>query len=135
MDTLSVRRPRYAVRVRVRRTFFFGLTLLSAVGAGALLLDVLEANGLTGIELLGLALFFGLFAWIAGSFWTAIAGFVIQLVGRDPAGLDPAEVAGRPLHARTAIVMPIYHEDPDRVGAGLDAIWSSLGRQAEQHGI
>jgi membrane glycosyltransferase len=131
MDALSARRPRYAVRVRVRRTSFFGLTLLSAIGAGALLLDVLEANGLTGIELLGLALFFGLFAWIAGSFWTAIAGFVIQLAGRDPAGLDPAEVAGRPLHARIAIVMPIYHEDPDRVGVGLDAVWSSLGQQAE----
>ncbi|MGC1729501.1 MAG: glucans biosynthesis glucosyltransferase MdoH [Steroidobacteraceae bacterium] len=134
MDTLSTRPPRYAVRVRVRRTFFFGLTLLSALGAGGLLLNVLEVNGngLTGIELLGLLLFFGLFAWIAGSFWTAIAGFVIQLVGRDPAGLDPAEVAGRPLLARIAIVMPIYHEDPDRVGAGLDAVWSSLAHQAEQ---
>jgi membrane glycosyltransferase len=134
MDTLSARPPRYAVRVRVRRTSFFGLTLLSAVGAGALLLNVLEVNGngLTGIELLGLVLFFSLFAWIAGSFWTAVAGFVIRLVGRDPAGLDPAEVAGRPLLARIAIVMPIYHEDPDRVGTGLDVVWSSLARQAEQ---
>lgn len=132
MDTLSARRPRPAARVRLRRTFFFGLTLLSAVGASALLLDILEANGLTGIELLGLALFFGLFAWIAGAFWTAIAGFAVQLLGRDRAGLDPAEVAGRPLYSRTAIVMPIYHEDPERVTAGLEAIWSSLARQTER---
>ena len=132
MDTLSARRPPRPVRVRVRRVAFFGLTLLSAVGAGALLLDILEANGLTGVELAGLALFFGLFAWIAGAFWTAIAGFAIQLAGRDPAGLDPAEVADRPLNTRTAIVMPIYHEDPDRVGAGLDAVWSSLSRQPGQ---
>jgi membrane glycosyltransferase len=119
-------------RTLARRTAFFGLTFLTSAAASALLLDVLEANGLTWVELVGLALFFILFTWIAGSFWTAVAGFVIRLVGRDPAGIDPAEVAGRPLHARIAIVMPVYNEDPERVGAGLEATWSSLQAQAEQ---
>ena len=35
--------------VRLRRTAFFGLTLLTAAAASSLLLDVLEANGLSGI--------------------------------------------------------------------------------------
>jgi membrane glycosyltransferase len=130
VDTLSHGR---GVRWRaiVRRTLFFGLTFLTAGGATALLLDVLEANGLSGIEVVGLALFFGLFSWIAGALWTAIAGFFVRLA-RDPAGIDPREVAGRPLLTRTAIAMPVYNEDPARVAIGLEAIWSSLQREPQQ---
>jgi membrane glycosyltransferase len=117
---------------RLRRLLFFGLTLGTALSASELLLDVLKANGLSTVELLGLVLFFTLFAWIAGAAWTAIAGFVIQLAGRDPAGLDPNEVRDRPLRTRTAIVMPIYNEDPQRVAAGLETIWGSLSLQRER---
>src|SRR6516165_1407234 len=128
MDAMSVPPQRLAGRwrARLRRGAFFGLTFLTAAGASALLLDVLQANGLTALEFLGLLLFFALMTWISGSLWTAIAGFVIQLAGRDPAGLDPAEVSGRALHTRTAIVMPVYNEDPERVAAGLEVVWSSL---------
>ena len=132
MDAMS--HPERGVRWRAlrRRTAFFGLTFLTSAAAAALLLDILEANGISGTELCGVALFFILFTWIAGSFWTAVAGFMIRLVGHDPAAIDPAEVAGRPLHTRVAIAMPVYNEDPQRVEAGLDATWSSL--QAEtQH--
>ena len=119
-------------RVRLRRGLFFGLTVLTAVGASALLLDVLEANGLTGIELVGLLLFFGLFTWIAGALWTAIAGFAVRLAGRDPLGIDVPAVAGRALCTRTALAMPIYNEDPQRVAAGLEAIWTSLAAERDQ---
>ncbi len=132
MDTVN-RTQRMRWRGRVRRTLFFGLTFLTAGCASALLLDVLEANGLTGLEIVGLTLFFGLFAWIAGALWTAIAGFAVQVAGRDPAGIHPQEVEGWTLRTRTAIVMPIYNEDTQRVGAGLEAMWSSLAREPE-HG-
>jgi membrane glycosyltransferase len=125
--------PQLRWRERLRRTLFFGLTFTLALCATALLLDVLHVNGLSGIEFVGMLLFFGLFAWIAGALWTAIAGFVIRLAGGDPAGLDPAEVAGRLLRTRTAIAMPVYNEDTARVAAGLEAIWASLQRQSEQH--
>jgi membrane glycosyltransferase len=130
MDTVS-RRSRW--RGHVRRTLFFGLTFLTSAGASALLLDVLEANGLSGVELFGLVLFFGLFTWIAGALWTAIAGFFVRLIGRDPGGIDVGPLAGRPLEKRTAVVMPIYNEDTERVAAGLDATWSSLLSEPEQH--
>jgi membrane glycosyltransferase len=135
MDAMNreVVSPRMRWRVRVRRTLFFGLTFAAAIGASALLLDVLRANGLTAAELVGLVLFFGLFTWIAGAFWTAIAGFAIQLAGRDRAGIDVRPLEGRALTARIAIVMPIYNEDPQRVCAGLQAIWESLGEQPECH--
>src|SRR5437879_13038537 len=95
MDALNNDGSRVRWRAGLRRSLFFGLTLLAAGWASALLLDVLKANSLNGIELLGLLLFFGLFAWIAGSAWTAIAGFAIHLAGRDPAGIDPGDVAGQ----------------------------------------
>ena len=130
MDALSERRYRW--QVRVRRTLFFGLTFLTSAAATALLLNVLEANGVSGIEVVGVVLFFALFTWIAGALWTAIAGFAMRLAGRDPLGIDVQELAGRALRTRTAVVMPIYHEDPVRVGAGLTAVWSSLARESEQ---
>jgi membrane glycosyltransferase len=134
MDALSSgwSRSQTHWHVRLRRTLFFGLTFLTAGCASALLLDVLQANSLSGIELLGLLLFFVLFAWIASSFWSAIAGFAIQLAWRDPAAIQLSEVAGRPLRTRTAIVMPVYNEDPRRVAAGLEAIWSSLAQESER---
>jgi len=119
-------------RAILRRTLFFGLTFVTAAGATALLLDVLEANGLSAIEIVGLVLFFALFSWIAGSLWTAIAGFFVRLIGHDRAGIDPRPLAGRPLLTRTAIAMPIYNEDPARVVIGLEAIWASLKREEQQ---
>jgi membrane glycosyltransferase len=116
----------------LRRALFFGLTFATSATATALLFDVLEANGLTATEVVGLVLYFALFSWIAGALWTAIAGFAVHLAGHDPLGIDVRELAGRPLRTRTAVVMPVYNEDPVRVGAGLTAIWSSLARQSEQ---
>jgi membrane glycosyltransferase len=118
-------------RTGARRGAFFVLTLLTGVCASALLHDVLAANGMGYAERLGLGLFFLLFTWISGALWTAIAGFLVRLAGGDPAGIDPREVAGRPLHSRIAIAMPIHNEDVRRVAAGLDAVWSSLARQAD----
>src|SRR5207237_10395792 len=104
MDALSCPRSRMRPRVRLRRTLFFGLTLLTAGCASALLLDVLQANSLSGIELVGLLLFFALFAWIASAFWTAIAGFEISLVGGDLAAVQLDIVTGLPVRIRIAIV-------------------------------
>jgi len=109
-----------------RRIAFFGLTFLTAFAGGFLMFDILRANGMGPLEVSGLVLFVVLFIWIAGAFWTAVAGFVVRLIGRDPAALHPEADTLRPLHGRTAVVMPIYNEDTARVFAGLDAIWSSL---------
>lgn len=124
-------RARTRARARLRRALFFCLTFVTAGAASTLLLRVLEANRASALEIAGLVLFFILFAWISASTWTAIAGFAVRLFGGDPAGLSIDEVAGRALHTRTAVVMPIYNEDPRSVAAGLEAIWSSLAREPE----
>jgi membrane glycosyltransferase len=115
-----------------RRALFFGLTFLTAAFASTLMLDILRTNGFTNWEKASLLLFFVLFTWITGAFWTALAGFIIRLVRRDPAVLHSDEVAGRALTSRTAVIMPIYNEDTQRVAAGLDVVWSSLKACPEQ---
>ncbi len=120
-----------AATARRRRLLFFGLTLTSSVLASLLMLDILRANSLTVLEAMSLVLFFGLFTWIAGAFWTAIAGFIIRLRGGDAQVLQAHDADGLAIHSRIALVMPVYNEDPRRTTAGLDAIWSSLAKQAE----
>ncbi len=115
-----------------RRGLFFGLTFLTSLSASALMADILRANGFTNWEKASLIVFFILFTWITGAFWTAVAGFVIQLLGRDGAVIHSSEAEGHALKGRTAVIMPIYNEDTMRVFAGLDVVWSSLQRRPEQ---
>ena len=122
--------PNRTVRSR-RRLLFFGLTFLSSILASLLMLDILRANSLTVLEAMSLVLFFGLFTWIAGAFWTAIAGFIIRLKGGDPGVMQAHDADGLVIHSRIALVMPVYNEDPRRTTAGLDAIWTSLAAQSE----
>ncbi len=86
---------------------FFGLTLLTSTFGSYLMYDILSANGLTALKFCGLPLFFVLFAWITGAFWTAVAGFIVQLIGRDPAALHLDDGVHRPPCGRTALIMPI----------------------------
>ena len=115
-----------------RRVLFLGLTLLTSLSASALMADILRTNGFTPWEKASLIVFFVLVTWITGAFWTAVAGFFVQLMGRDPAVIHSSDGAGKALKGRTAVVMPIYNEDTGRVFAGLDVIWSSLAAQPEQ---
>jgi membrane glycosyltransferase len=115
-----------------RRALFLGLTLATSLIAADMMLDIRRANGLSLLEVASLVLFTILFSWITGAFWTAVAGFIIRLIGRDPAVIHQDEVEGRALHLRTALIMPIYNEDTSRVAAGIDIIWRSLQSQAEQ---
>lgn len=125
---------RSAARAEVaaaRRTLFFGTTIASALLASALMLDILRANGLTLLELTSLVLFFVLFTWITGAFYTALAGFVIHLIGRDKEILSARDVEATPLARRTAIVMPVYNEDPAGIEARVSATWTSLQENSE----
>jgi membrane glycosyltransferase len=115
-----------------RRVLFFGLTFLTSLSASALMADILRTNGFTPWEKSSLIVFFILFTWITGAFWTAFAGFIVQLIGRDRAVIHSSEAAGHQLTGRTAVLMPIYNEETSRVFAGLDVVWSSLKARPEQ---
>lgn len=114
---------------RFRLLAFFALVLATILYGSTTMFHVLNANGMSPLEGLILVLFTVTFGWISLAFWTAAAGFVMQLAGRDPLSIRrrfDAVGPSAPITARTAIVMPAYNEDTDRVVAGLEAAYLDL---------
>ncbi|MET0340351.1 MAG: glucans biosynthesis glucosyltransferase MdoH [Polyangiales bacterium] len=95
-----------------------GITTLAAVA----LAHALAEDHLSAAELLWTALFAFLFGNAAIGLFTAALGFVRGLLPRKKPASDATTLP------RSALVMPIYHEDPEAVFAGLLAMRESLGR-------
>ena len=88
--------------------------------------QVLQVGGVTILEWMVLVLFVLLFAWIAFSFMSALAGFAVLLFRiKDPLGIDPD--APLPLiESRNAMLLPTYNEDPYQIMARLRAMCESV---------
>lgn len=122
------------------RPIFFALVMLTTLGAMSLLSAAIQDGGITPLELALLILYAILMLWITASFWTAALGFVRIMVrihrrGRgmpDDAPAVSEEVEGP---FKTALVMPVYNEDPERVFAGLKAIFRSLIDTGQHQGF
>ncbi len=115
--------------VAYRRILFLVLVVLTTFLALVMITSAFQQNGLTPTELLLLLLYTLLILWVSTSFWTATLGFWVLLRGGDRYSIGrmpPEAAAGGDGLTRTALVMPIYNEDPTRVTAGLRAIWQSL---------
>ena len=84
------------------------------------------------IDTLGIAILIAVavpMTMIALSFWSALAGFVLILMGRkgDRVVLPvPESRSALAPQGSTAIVMPVFHEEPTRVVRGLEATLNSL---------
>lgn len=114
-----------------RRWLFLGLVAATAGSAIATMAHLLGSDGFTGLELLILVSFSLTFLWITVAFWTSTAGLALVALRRDPLSLRraPSTVPGdAPITTRTALVMPVHNEDPNRVMAGLAAMLRSLER-------
>ncbi|HUM93533.1 MAG TPA: glucans biosynthesis glucosyltransferase MdoH [Candidatus Competibacter sp.] len=122
----------------LRRAVFFILIAVTTLLALGLLVTVFHTDGLSPIERVLLVLYAILFSWICVSFWTALMGFWVMLTGRDRWAISrhpgtPPDPAAPP--PRTAILMPIYNEDSQRVFAGLRAIHQSLADTGQLDGF
>ncbi len=117
----------------LRRLVLTILVMLGTAAAVRLLASVLAIDGLS-IPEAGILLLFALtFAWISMSFWTAIAGFLLHMLGlraMTRAG-DLKDPSSEKVIGRTALAVPIYHEDPEAVGHRLAAIYRSLERTGQ----
>jgi membrane glycosyltransferase len=115
-----------APRLVGRRLVLFAATAaLTALGEREMY-NVVNVGGVTALEWAMLALFVALFAWVAFSFLTALAGSFVLLAGAR-AGLAFDEAAPIPtLHTRTAMLLPTYNEDPHHVTARWRAMWESV---------
>ena len=119
-------------RITHRRLTVASLVLLFTVPAIYLMADLHWRVGFDGWKIAHLALFSLLFALLSFGAAQAITGFWqrSRRVG-DPyriiSSLDAAATQGDlPPEAATAIVLPIYNEDPNRTLEGLRAIYESV---------
>ncbi len=87
----------------------------------------LAADGMLAIELLWLLLFVFAFLLCSIGLFTACLGFVRGVRRRPPAPLPPATGA----LPRTAVLMPVYHEDPDQVFGAVAAMREDLAHRPE----
>jgi membrane glycosyltransferase len=110
----------------MRRAYIFlGTAAMTAVGAYEMY-EVLQIGGVTMLEAIVLVLFVMLFAWIAFSFTSALAGFTTLLL-RQPDPLHIEQGSAIPdIDSRNAMLLLTYNEDPSRVMARLQAIFESV---------
>ncbi len=102
---------------RLTRLFVFGgAVALAAFGIGEMV-GVVRAGGIVGLEWPLIVLFGMTFSWIALSCTSGIAGFIAGFAERGVARPAP-----RPLTSRTALVMPVYNENPARTFGALEAM-------------
>ena len=109
-----------------RRGFIITGTAAMTIAGGYEMFEVLQVGGVTVLEALVLALFVILFAWVAFSFVSALAGFAMLLMRRrDTLGIDP-KVELPAIVSRNVMLLPTYNEDPYRITARLQAIHESV---------
>jgi len=110
----------------LRRTVMIAATALMTAFAAREMYLVLQVAGLTLLEQFVLGLFVILFAWVAFSFIGNLAGFLFVLGGGHRRLDIDDTTALLPLSSRTALLFPIYNEEPARVVARLQAMHESL---------
>ena len=115
---------------KIRRRILLFLLLAQTYLATAFMAQVLPYHGRQLMEIAILALFAILIAWVSAGFWTAMAGLLILLRGRDRYAISATIRGDEPVDAtaRTAVIMPIYNEDSIRVFAGMRATYESVVR-------
>ena len=113
-------------RAAFRRACIFIGTAAMTAGGSYEMYEVLQVGGVTILEWMVVALFVLLFAWIAFSFMSTVAGFVVLLFRvKDPLGIDP-EAPLPSIASRNAMLLPTYNEDPHRIMARLKAMHESV---------
>ncbi|MDR3038466.1 MAG: glucans biosynthesis glucosyltransferase MdoH, partial [Candidatus Adiutrix sp.] len=114
-----------------RRLILITLVTLPTAFAAQVMFSLLPPQGGPGLNFLMTALFTLLFAWISVGFWSSLAGALILWRRCDrfavTAGPDPAP--GLPDDFRTALLCPVYNEDPAKVAEGLRTVLRSLAEK------
>lgn len=103
-----------------RAAVFTGAALLTAAFAYELY-SVLAVEQATPLQFLFLIVSTIAFGWIALGSLNAALGF-IPLFGGEKADTIDLPLPGAPLTTRTALLFPVYHEDPARIAGTVQAI-------------
>lgn len=107
-----------------RTAVFLGAALMTAAFAYELY-GVLSFVQMTPIQLLFLVLSTLTFAWISVGTLSAALGFLPLFAGEKADTIAVPSTDG-PLADRTALLFPVYHEDPSRIAGTISAIVEEL---------
>ncbi|MBU4526933.1 MAG: glucans biosynthesis glucosyltransferase MdoH [Desulfomicrobium sp.] len=114
-----------------RRLLLLILVLTPALVAASVMGALLPHRGTTILEASIIFVYCILFIWISLGLWTALAGFWTLLKKDDRFAVTRSrgelDAPIRP-HVKTAILFPVCNEDPERIMAGIQAVWRSLAR-------
>lgn len=129
-DTDSKRSPVNPNGVRsqaARRWLVLGISLLLSLWGINEMNAVLGSNNMTFIQYVFLVLFSLTFSWITVSFSGSIVGFFLVCAQRrrKPQRMD------NKLVGRTAVLMPTYNEDPDRIYASIEVMATAIEQAGE----
>jgi membrane glycosyltransferase len=119
-----------AQAIRRRRLTFAGVMFLVFVPGFVLMFDIISNNGFTVLELISFAIFVLLFAQVTFGLALSATGYWLLRKGGDPYRISNT----LPLHASpeslpsTAILVPIFNEEVDRVFRGIKVMYESLQR-------
>ena len=112
-----------------RRLLLMLLVLIPALAAASVMGGLLPHKGRTILESAIIIVYCVLFIWISLGFWTAMAGFWTLLKKDDRFAVTrsrgPLDAPIRP-HVKTALLFPVCNEEPERIMAGIGAVWRSL---------
>ena len=114
---------------RLRRLLLLALIIATSVIASGHMADILPHRGSTRLEFVIVLVFATLFAWISIGFWEAMAGLftLARRVDRFSITLGvEGDFSLEGTGVRTAILIPVANEEPDRVFAGIKATYQSL---------
>lgn len=115
-----------------RAAIFVGAAVLTAA-FGYELFSILAFAVMTPLQFLFLILSTMAFGWIALGSLSGALGFLPLFAGERADSISPPN-AVTALHTRTALLFPVYHEDPTRIAGAIEAMADelvALGR--EQH--
>jgi membrane glycosyltransferase len=116
--------PAKIPRMTARRVGLWALTLATALVLTRVMAQAVRADGASLLDAGLIVLFFVLTTWVALWFWIAAIGSC--LASRRPRGAAEPAAPRAPLPGRTAILTPVYNEDPRGVFARVLAMANSL---------
>jgi membrane glycosyltransferase len=116
--------------MRARRLAFFTLVAATMAALAALMVHALDVGGLDAVDVALLAAFGLTLPWTAVGFWNAVIGLVLMVGHRNPAAaatpVAALGLAASPIDSRTALLVCIRNEDPQRLERNLAAMLAGL---------
>lgn len=120
-------------RVKRSRVIILALTLLLVLTGMVLLIRALAPGGLAFVELVSLILFIGIFTPVA---LTTAKVVTFRCVRHGPVAQTKSQAwQAHGTENRTALLLPVYHEDPAEWAGRLEAMLEDLTRTDPAHGF